>query len=79
MITFRIIHPDKVLMEGEAEYILAPSRHGNLGIFEGHAPMFAELIKGDLIIKKDKEETLPIESGILKIQADKVVILVSDF
>lgn len=72
----KVIQPDRVVFEGEAPYVLAPGRHGNLGIMPGHTPMFAELTKGDLYIAGEKEELLAIESGILKVHSDEVTILI---
>lgn len=70
-----IIHPDKVLFIGLADYIVAPGRQSNFGIMPGHTPFFAELIKGDIYISGEKEDLVAIEGGILKVRADSVVIL----
>ena len=76
MLKVKIIHPDKLLFEGEAEYVVAPGVTGALGIMPGHTPMFAELVKGELHIAGMHEETLTIEAGILKVRNDTVTILV---
>ena len=36
MLKVKIIHPDKLLFEGEAEYVVAPGVTGALGIMPGH-------------------------------------------
>jgi F-type H+-transporting ATPase subunit epsilon len=72
----RVLNPDKIVFEGEGEYVLAPGRFGNLGIFPGHTPMFAEIISGEIYIKGESEELLAVESGILKVQGDTVTILI---
>ena len=71
-----IISPDKVLYEGEAEYVLTPSVHGTLGFLPGHTPLFAELLKGDITIHKEKEEIVAIESGIVHVLNDELTALV---
>lgn len=73
----QVIHPDKILYRGKAEFILAPSRKGTLGIMPGHTPMFAELVRGDLYIGGEKEQLISLESGILKVRADEVTILIT--
>lgn len=78
-LTIKIICPEKVLFEGEAEYLIAPGKYGHLGIMPGHTPMFAELLEGEVIIHnisggKD-EEIIPLKSGILKVRADSVTVL----
>lgn len=75
-IHIKIIDPNKVVFEGETEYVLAPGRKGTIGIMPSHTPMFAELIKGDLYIAQPNEQVLPIDSGILKVRGDDVVILI---
>ena len=72
----RIISPDQVIFEGEAEHVLAPSVHGMLGFLPTHTPLFAELIKGEILIKGEKEELVAIESGIAKVQNDELTLLV---
>lgn len=72
----KVINPDQVVFEGEADLILAPGREGTLGILPQHTPMYAELIKGDLYIQGASEELLAIESGILKVHKDEVLILI---
>ncbi|HSI20663.1 MAG TPA: hypothetical protein VLA04_03070 [Verrucomicrobiae bacterium] len=72
----KIVDPNKVVFEGEAEYVMAPGKKGTLGLMPSHTPMFAELTKGDLYISKPNEQVMPIDSGILKIRGDEVIILI---
>ena len=76
----KVICPEKVLFDGEAEYLLAPGKLGHLGIMENHTPLFAELLEGEIIITTNtgekKEEIIPLKSGILKVRANNVTILV---
>jgi F-type H+-transporting ATPase subunit epsilon len=76
VIKVKIIDPNRVVFEGEAEYVLAPGRKGTLGIMPGHTPMFAELVAGDLYISKPSEQVMQIDSGILKIRGDEATILI---
>lgn len=73
----KVIHPDKVLFEGEAQLVVAPGEENDLGIFPGHTPMFAGLKKGDIYVKGETEEVFPVESGILHVRDDELVILIS--
>lgn len=72
----RVIEPNSILFEGEAEYLMAPGAKGTLGVLPGHTPMFAELLEGDLYLKGPEEKVFEISSGILKIRGDEVTILV---
>lgn len=75
-VTVKIIDPNKVVFEGQSEYVLAPGKTATLGILPGHTPFFAELVAGDLYIAGPPEQVFPIESGILKVRADEVTILI---
>ena len=75
-IKITIIDPDKTLFEGTAEYLMAPGVRGMLGIFPSHTPLFAELIKGEIFIKSDKEELVALEGGIMRVRNDEVTILI---
>lgn len=76
MLKVTVINPDEVVFEGEADYILAPTPHGAIGIMPGHTPYYGELSKGDLVIHTTEEKTWPIEAGLLKVRADEVTILI---
>lgn len=76
MLKVKVIDPNKLVFEGEADYVVAPGPQGSLGILPGHTPMFAELVKGDVYIAGKNEQLLNIEAGILKVRADTVTILI---
>jgi F-type H+-transporting ATPase subunit epsilon len=76
MLKVKVIDPNKLVFEGEADYVIVPGPKGNLGIMPGHTPMFAELIKGDVYIAGANEQLFNIEAGILKVRADTVTILI---
>jgi len=71
----RVIHPDRVMFEGEADFVMAPGTKGSLGIFPTHTPLYAELVAGEVHIQGDKEETFALEGGIIKVRNDEVTIL----
>ena len=70
-----VVHPDRVLFEGETGYLVAPGRQGDLGIMPGHTPLFAELVKGEIHLLGEKEEIVAIEGGIIKVRGDSVTVL----
>ena len=73
----QIINPDAIAFEGEAQYLTAPTPKGGVGIMHGHTPFFTEISKGEIYVKGEKEELVPVENGILKIVNDEVTILIS--
>ena len=73
-----VINPDDVVFDGEAEYVLAPTTKGTVGILPGHTPLFAEVTQGEIIIShaSGEDEKFSVDSGILKVRADTVTILI---
>jgi len=60
--------------------MLVPGVRGTLGLMAGHTPMFAELKKGEIELKRvngNAIEKVALEGGILRIRDDKVIILAS--
>lgn len=75
-LTVKVINPDEVVYEGQAESILAPGVKGMVGILPGHTPYFGELLQGSVVIEGPEPRTFEIESGLLRVQADEVTILI---
>lgn len=75
-VTVKVIDPNRILFEGEADYALAPGRHGTLGILPNHTAMFAELVEGEVYLRSEPEQLFPITSGILRVKENMVTILI---
>lgn len=76
MLKVRVINPEEIVFEGEASYVLAPGTSGHLGIFPSHAPLYAELTAGELVIHGSEEKAITIERGILRVRSDELTILI---
>jgi F-type H+-transporting ATPase subunit epsilon len=73
----KVIDPNSLIFEGEADYVLAPGPFGSLGLMPGHTAMFAELTKGEVYVKGEQEKLVAIESGIVKIKNDEATLLIT--
>jgi F-type H+-transporting ATPase subunit epsilon len=73
----QIITPDKTLFDGEARLVQLPGLDGSFELLENHAPIIAALKKGSVKIKtgNDKEQFFEIESGVVEVIKNKVLIL----
>jgi len=77
MIDFKLITPEKLVVEGKAESIMCPGSVGELGFLPSHAPFLTNIGKGKLRIKQEKEQKeFEIEGGFCEVLPDKVTILV---
>jgi len=75
MLHVKIISPEAALFEGEAEHLIVPGDHGSLGILPGHSPLYARLVQGSIEISAAEISSLPIAGGIMRVEADTVLIL----
>jgi F-type H+-transporting ATPase subunit epsilon len=73
-----ILTPDKTLFQGEAEVLTLPGINGSFQILENHAPLIANLGKGELEIKFQggQHESFSVKGGLVEVLKNKVVVLV---
>lgn len=74
----KLIAPDGVKYEQEAEEITLPTAQGQIGVLRNHMPLISLLKPGEIIIKNGKEErSLVTDGGVVEI-ADNVVTILAD-
>jgi F-type H+-transporting ATPase subunit epsilon len=71
-----IITAERQVFADDVNIVVAPGIEGELGILPHHAPLMTILKPGELLIRKDGNETyMAISGGFLEIRPDKVIIL----
>ena len=78
MATFRLelVTAEKMVYSDDVDMVIAWGLEGQLGILPHHAPLMTMLQPGELIIKKENEETyMAVSGGFLEVRPDKVIIL----
>ena len=71
-----IITAEQQVYDDEVELVVAPGIEGELGILAHHAPLMTALQPGEILIRKDGEETyLAVTGGFLEVMGNKVTIL----
>lgn len=73
-----IVTPDKVVFEDQATRAIIPGKLQDLGILPNHAPLYAQLARGDVIINtvSGQVKTVPIESGVVRVRNNQVSIVI---
>lgn len=72
-----IVTPEKVINEGQATYLRAPSTDGLFGVEAGHAHAIIALDIGEIKVVKDNETYfLATSGGYADIQPESVMLLV---
>lgn len=72
----KVISPDRIFFDGEADMIEVKTTEGEMGILKGHIPLMAIVAPGMLKIINDKEEKVAaLLEGIIEVLGDHVTIL----
>ncbi len=78
MVTMRleIITAERRVFSDDVEVLVAPGIDGELGILPHHAPLMTALQPGEIVIRKDGQESyLAVTGGFLEVMGNRVTIL----
>jgi F-type H+-transporting ATPase subunit epsilon len=72
-----LVAPDRIVWSGEADFVMARTSEGDIGILPNHEPMLAVLVEHPVWIKKDGQEELvaAVLGGFLSVTRERVSIL----
>ena len=71
-----IITGEEEVYSADVDVVVAPGIEGDLGILPHHASLITSLRPGQIMIRKDGEETfLAVSGGFMEIMNNKVTIL----
>ena len=71
-----VITAEEQVFSDEVDLVVAPGIDGQLGILPHHAPLMTMLQPGELMIRKDGEDSyLVVTGGFLEVIGNKVTIL----
>lgn len=72
----KVLSPNRVFYEGEAEMIELTTTEGDMGIYKNHIPLTAIVAPGILRIHKDSEvKEATLVEGFLQILPEEVIVL----
>ena len=73
-----VVSAEESIFSGEAEFVVAPAKMGEVGIYPNHAPMITTLKSGSLKIKladKKEEQLIYVSGCILEVQPGMITVL----
>ena len=72
-----LVSPTEQVWTGEANFVLARTTGGDLGVLPGHTPLFCVLVDGLVSIKVADGSTkeFTVKGGFLSVNNDRVSIL----
>lgn len=72
----KVISPDRIFFDGEADMIEVKTTEGDMGVLKGHIPLTAIVAPGMLkIINGQDEKVAALLDGFIEILGDHVTIL----
>lgn len=73
---FEIVTAERVVYSDDVDIVIAPGIEGQLGILPSHAPLLTMLQPGELVVRKEGEETaIFVSGGFLEVMQNRVSIL----
>ena len=71
-----IITAEAKIYSDDVDVVVAPGIDGELGILPHHAPLMTALQPGEIMVRKNMEETyLAVTGGFLEVMGNKVTVL----
>ena len=72
----RVISPDKIVLDIDAEELILPTSTGQLGILTDHAPLLTALDIGVMRLKSETGwNSIVLLEGFAEVEANKVTVL----
>lgn len=71
-----VVSPEEEIFRGVAEFVLARTVEGDIGILPGHAPILARLMPYEVKVRTPSGEVkFPVGGGFMSVKDDRVIIL----
>ena len=75
-LTLEIVTVESPIYSDDVDMVIAWGMEGQLGILPNHAPLLTILQPGELLLRKDGEETsMAVSGGFLEVCSNKVTVL----
>lgn len=71
-----VVSPEATVWSGDAEFVVARTTEGEIGILADHEPLMAALTTGAVIIEHGTAKTtIGVHGGFLQVLANRVTLL----
>jgi len=75
----RVITPEDVIYDGEADLVIAHIADGDIGVLVDHSPLVSTMEPGEVRIREDDEQHVyAISDGFFKVSENLVQVLVEE-
>jgi F-type H+-transporting ATPase subunit epsilon len=71
-----IVTPDAIVYSEDVHMVTLPAVEGQIGVFPHHIPLLTQVVPGEIIVRKNGQETfLAVGEGLVLITADRMAIV----
>lgn len=71
-----VVSPEATVWQGEAEFLVARTTEGEIGVLADHEPVMAALTTGAVIVEHGNERTtIGVHGGFLQILSNQVTLI----
>jgi len=78
-LTIKIVTPERVVFEGEAESLSVMTESGEITVLPDHIPLVTSLRPGEMRLKQNGEENLMVVStGFLEVRPGNQIVILAD-
>ena len=79
-ITYKVITPERIVLEGEATSLSVMTEDGEITILPGHVPLASLLKAGEMRVRtgEGKEELLAVSTGLIEVQSGNQVVILAE-
>ncbi|MCE2526501.1 MAG: F0F1 ATP synthase subunit epsilon [Actinomycetia bacterium] len=72
-----VVSPEGTLWSGDAQFLVARTTEGEIGILAGHEPLMAALAAGAVLIDHDDDQrtTIAVHGGFMQVVENRVTLL----
>lgn len=79
MIKFKIVTPERILVETEVDSVTLPTQMGEITVLPNHIPLVSSLAPGELRYKiSGKENFLAVSGGFIEVRKNHEVVVLAD-
>ena len=79
-ISFRLVVPERELVNTEADMVVVPGTEGDFGVLHGHAPLISTVRPGVLEVLQDNkvEQRFLVVGGIAEVTPERCTVLADE-
>lgn len=79
MLKFKIVTPERVLVETEVDSVTLPTQTGEITVLQNHIPLVSSLAAGEVKYKTaGKESFFAVSGGFIEVKKNHEVVVLAD-